>query len=228
MTPSPDRPHRRRPRDPPATRAAILAAARAMMAERGPASLTLSDVARRAGVNRGTAYQHFATRDAVIAAVLDGTFRATKAALDAGARDTLDARIDRTVRHLVDHPEVVRLSLFRLLAGVPNPREDLWSEYLDHGRRLVSGPGGRPGADADMLAVILLGATLLWSLRVHTGAERAAATGRYLRELKRLLLFGAIRPERRPGLVRSVRSAANAGRVKRRPRTNAARAMPRR
>jgi AcrR family transcriptional regulator len=206
MTP-PDRPRRRRERDPPATREAILAAARAMMAEHGPAGLTLTDVARRANVNRGTAYQHFATREEVIAAVLDTTFRSTKATLDADVPDGLEARIDRTVRYLVDHPELVRLSLFRILGGVPNPREDLWADYLERVRNLVAPPGGQPGADGDMLAVILLGATLLWSMRVHTGAEPPAATDRYLRELKRLLLHGVLRPEHHPELARSVRAA---------------------
>jgi AcrR family transcriptional regulator len=209
-------PRPRRRRNPPATREAILAAARAMMAEHGPSALTLTDVARRAGVNRGTAYQHFATREDVIAAVLDETFRSTKATLDAGAPATLEARIDRAVRYFVDHPELVRLSLFRMLAGVPNPREDLWADYLGRVHGLVDGPGGRPDADAEMLAVILLGATLLWSVRVHAGAEKATATDRYLRELKRLLLFGVIRPERHPELARAVRARRAARGRKRR------------
>jgi AcrR family transcriptional regulator len=182
-----------------------------MMAEHGPQGLTLSDVARRAGVNRGTAYQHFATRDSLIAAVLEATFRSTKATLDAGAPDTLDAWIERTVRYMVEHPDLVRLSLFRLLGGVPNPREDLWADYLGRVRTLVRGPGGQPDADADMLAVILLGGTLLWSIRVHTGAEPRSSTERYLREVKRLLLFGAIRPDIYPDLVRAVDRAAPAG-----------------
>jgi len=150
----------------------------------------------------------------LIAAVLDSTFRSTKATLDAGAPDTLDARIDQTVRYLVEHPELVRLSLFRILGGIPNPREDLWTDYRGRVQHVVEGQGGQPDVDADMLAVILLGATLLWSMRVHTGAERPDATDRYLREVKRLLLFGVVRPERHPDLVRSVRSGAKAGRTK--------------
>lgn len=197
----------RRLRDPVATRSAIIAAARAMMVEHGPQGLTLSDVARRAGVNRGTAYQHFATRDALIAAVLDATFRSTRATLDAGAPDTLDARIDHTVRYLVEHPGLVRLLLFRLLEGVPNPREQLWTDYLDRVGTLVRGPAGQPDADAEMLAVILLGGTLLWALRVHRGAGPRNGTARYVRELKRLLLFGAIQPDGHPELVRAVQHA---------------------
>lgn len=217
-TPTTDRNSRaRRRRNPSATRAAILSAAQAMMAEHGPGGLTLSDVARRAGVNRGTAYQHFATRDDVVAAVLDSTFGTTKAALDADVPAGLEARIDQTVRHLVEHPELVRLAMFRLLSGVPNPREDLWADYRARVRRLVEGPAGRPDADADMLAIILLGASLLWAMRVQAGAEPATATTRYLRALKRLMLFGVVRPERHPELVRALgRGRAAARRVPKR------------
>lgn len=218
----------KRLRDPEATRSAIIAAARAMMVEHGPQGVTLSDVARRAGVNRGTAYQHFATRDALIAAVLEATFRSTKATLDAGAPDTLDGRIDQTVRYLVEHPGLVRLSLFRLLEGVPNPRQDLWADYLDRVGTLVRGPGGQPDADAEMLAIILLGGTLLWAIRVHNGADPGHGTSRYIREMKRLLLFGAIKPDGHPDLVRAVRHAPQARQAPPRARRSTPRARTRR
>src|SRR5438309_1767095 len=50
---------KRRPRDPEGTREAILEAARTRLAADGPEGLSLSEVAHLAGVNRGTAYQHF-------------------------------------------------------------------------------------------------------------------------------------------------------------------------
>jgi hypothetical protein len=78
-----------------------------------------------------------------------------------------------------------------------------------------------------MLAVILLGATMLWSLRVQSGGASVAATRRYLRELKRLMLYGVIRPEHHDDVVAAVRAAAVAAppRVPRRSnaRTNTAR-----
>jgi hypothetical protein len=54
--------------------------------------------------------------------------------------------------------------------------------------------------------VILLGATLLWSLRVQSGGASAAATRRYLHELKRVMLYGVIRPEQHPDVVVAVRA----------------------
>ncbi len=198
---------RLRVRDPDATRGAILAAAQAMMAEHGPQALTVSEVARRAGVNRGTAYQHFPTREKLVAAMLDRLGRITKTMLDATAAPGLNERIDATVDYFVAHPELVRLSLFRMLAGIPHPNEALWNDYVQRMRHLAASVDSRAGIDSEMLAVILLGATVLWSLRVQSGAARAAATRRYLRELKRLMLYGVVRPERHADLVAAARGS---------------------
>jgi AcrR family transcriptional regulator len=205
-TTSPPGGGRPRVRDPEATHELILAAAQGMMAEHGPNGLTVSDVARRAGVNRGTAYQHFPTRERLVAAVLERLGRGTKATLDATAPPSLDARIDDTVEHFVGHPELVRLSLFRMLGGIPHPSEDLWHDYLDRMRQFAASPGTQPGIDGEMLAVILLGATLLWSLRVQSGGASPATTRRYLRELKRLMLYGVLRPEEHADVAEAARA----------------------
>lgn len=213
-------------RDPEATHEAILAAAQAMMAEHGPQGLTVSDVARRAGVNRGTAYQHFPTRERLIDEVLERLGRRTKRMLDASARanakasaaPALNDRIDETVDYFVAHPELVRVSLFRMLAGIPHPSEDLWDDYVGRVRQLAARPGGRDGIDAEMLAVVLLGATMLWSLRVESGAESAAATERYCREIKRLMLDGVVRRELHRDLAAAVGAQRAAATRSRRPR----------
>src|SRR3954469_16482596 len=71
---------KRRSRDPVETRAAILRAARTLLAKDGPEGISLSEVAHLAGVNRGTAYQHFETREKLIEATVawasDKLFRA--------------------------------------------------------------------------------------------------------------------------------------------------------
>src|SRR2546421_9353276 len=58
----------RRKRDPEGTREAILEAAREMLAQDGKEGVSVAQVAQRAGVNRGTAYQHFQTREQLIQA----------------------------------------------------------------------------------------------------------------------------------------------------------------
>jgi AcrR family transcriptional regulator len=218
---------RTRVRDPETTRATILAAAQAMMAQHGPSALTVSDVARRAGVNRGTAYQHFPTRERLVAAVLERLGRGTKAVLDASAPASLNERIDDTVQYFVKHPELVRLSLFRMLGGIPHPSEDLWLDYLGRMRQFAASPGTRAGSDGDMLAVILLGATMLWSLRVQSGGASPAATQRYLRELKRLMLYGVIDPQRHGEIAAAVRTTVAAPAASRRGTNRKRGATPR-
>jgi AcrR family transcriptional regulator len=60
---TPPKPPRRNNADPESTRREILQAALEVLAKDGPESLSVAEVARRAGVNRGTAYQHFPTRE---------------------------------------------------------------------------------------------------------------------------------------------------------------------
>ena len=64
-------PAKKRVRNPEATREAILKAARTVLSEDGPEGLSVSRVANLAGVNRGTAYQHFATREELLQATAD-------------------------------------------------------------------------------------------------------------------------------------------------------------
>jgi AcrR family transcriptional regulator len=51
------------------TRDRLVDAGIELMAERGQGAVTLVDVAQRAGVSRGTAYHHFATREALLTEV---------------------------------------------------------------------------------------------------------------------------------------------------------------
>ncbi|MFI5836414.1 TetR/AcrR family transcriptional regulator [Micromonospora sp. NPDC051300] len=52
-------------------RAKVLAAAEAVLGEQGPAA-RIDEVARRAGVGVGTVYRHFATKEALYAAIVSG------------------------------------------------------------------------------------------------------------------------------------------------------------
>ena len=54
-----------------ATRAALVAAAAEVMAERGVAGTTVEEVTARAGFTRGAFYSNFADKDALVDAVLD-------------------------------------------------------------------------------------------------------------------------------------------------------------
>jgi AcrR family transcriptional regulator len=61
---------RPRRRDPEAHRAAILEAAREVLAEQGYARATIREIARRAGVTHGLVMRHFGTKEQLMAAAL--------------------------------------------------------------------------------------------------------------------------------------------------------------
>jgi AcrR family transcriptional regulator len=199
-----------RRRDPAATREAILDAAEALMAERGPEGVTVSEVAHRAAVNRTTAYQHFRTRGQVIQAVVKRLSEDVKRILDADL--SLAERIDQIVDLHLHRPEMARLWLFQLLSDVPLPQDESWQRYLAGMRSLAASERTRDGIDAEMLGSILLGATLVWSLLARRGpkGEPGAkdAAERFTRELKRLLAFGVLKPEGWPEFVASIRPPA--------------------
>ncbi len=200
-TPAPAPPRRR---DFEQNRARILRAALALAAECGPESLSVSEVAHRAGINRTTAYKHFRTRDALLGAVMESLAETVTDLLSAPM--ALDERIEQLARYFVVHPEIARLALHQLLAQNPFPRS-AWKRYVSEIERLTSGTAGQPGVDAEILAHVLMAAALLWSLRVRQEFDDEEAieqaTARLAREVKRLLLHGALREE---GAARPVAS----------------------
>ena len=197
----------RRRRDPEGTCEAIIAAARAMMAERGPETLTVSDVAYRAGVNRTTAYQHFRTRDDLIGAVMARL--ADEVSRMFVEEMSPNEGIDHMIAYYLEHPEIARLWMFQMLSNISLPNRDGWDRYLTAMKAIAASPRTQDSIDYEMLAHILLAAPLVWSLQARLyddgrdGADRA--TKRFVRELKRLLVFGVMRAEAWPELVAEIR-----------------------
>jgi AcrR family transcriptional regulator len=187
------------------TRRRILDAARRLMGEQGPESLTVSGVARAAQINRTTAYQHFRTRDELVGAVMEELTQEVGARI--GAEQPLEKRIDDLVLYFVEHPEIARLSLHHLLSESPFPRE-AWRPYFEELRKIGASGRTQRGVDPEMLAHVLMAVAVLWPLSARTEYEDPAAvraaTERFARELKRLLLYGVLRPEGCPELVASL------------------------
>ena len=72
MESRPGCPPPRRRRDPEASRAAILEAAREVFAERGYARATIREIARRAGVTHGLVMRHFGSKEQLLIEALPG------------------------------------------------------------------------------------------------------------------------------------------------------------
>jgi AcrR family transcriptional regulator len=204
MSESPHAPPRRRRSDFDRNRQRLLAAARRLVAEHGPEALTVSEVAHQAGLNRTTAYQHFRTRDALVAAVLEAMGDELQTSLEEPR--SASQMIEGMSRVFLEQRELARLSLHLLLSGDPLPQRS-WERFVSHLRKVASGSRAQEGVDAEMLGHILVGTWLVWSLRVraeYDEAEVGPATERLTRELKRLLLYGLFRRDRMPELVASL------------------------
>lgn len=207
----PPPPRRERRSDYLATRGRIVAAARRQMAERGPESLTVSAVAHAAGINRTTAYQHFRTRDELARAVTEELIAEVAARLER-CRPIVE-HIDEIASYFLEHPELARLALHWLLSDSPLPRAGR-ELFVHETRKLVAGGGARGDADPEMLGHLMMGVAVLWPLHARIEFEdeaaRQAATARLARELKRVLLYGLLRPEEWPRLVAEVGAAPSA------------------
>src|ERR1700741_1126694 len=120
----------RRRRDPDSTREAILEAAGVLLAKNGPEGLSVSQVAQLAKVNRGTAYQHFQTREQLLEAtaawVSDKLFQAVFA-----DPHTVDAESvnERLAAFAMENPGLGRIWLFEVLSSKRPSNDPFWRRY---------------------------------------------------------------------------------------------------
>lgn len=210
---------KRRPRDPDATREVILEAARTLLAKDGPEGISLSEVAHLAGVNRGTAYQHFETREKLIEATVawasDKLFRAAFGDPETiGERRVEDVDIsamtERLTAFAMENHELCRVWLMQVLAS-PDPSQDaFWREYVGSLARWAASDLAVPGIDAEVLSVMNLAGIFLWPIWARAHAEndagRTALAERYSRETLRLSMYGSLRAEAYPGIAERLRS----------------------
>ncbi len=212
---------KRRARNPEVTREAILVAARTMLAKDGQEALSLSKVAHLAQVNRGTAYQHFETREKLIAETLqsvsDIIFRAvfgdpeTIGERDVEQVDMVDVT-ERLAAFAMDNPELGRIWLLQVLSA-PDPAEDpFWREYAGSIGRFASTDFAEPNIDVEVFSVITLAANFLWPVwaRSHSQSddERKALAHRFAQEMVRLSMYGTLKSEKLPQVAAQLEGAS--------------------
>jgi AcrR family transcriptional regulator len=209
----------RRQRNPERTREAILEAAREVLAKGGAEGLSVAQVAQRAGVNRGTAYQYFLTREQLIEAtaswVSDKLNRAVFGDPDAAGRRSV-ADIDpkqiteRVTQFAMENPELGRVWLFELLSSRRPASDPFWRQYESNYAAFARTEYAQPGIDVEVAAVMTLAASFLWPVwaRAHArnAQERTELGRRFAREVLRLSLHGTLRPEKFSELDQRVNS----------------------
>jgi AcrR family transcriptional regulator/transposase-like protein len=208
-----------RVRDPESTREAILEAARTCLAHDGPEGLSLAEVARIAGVNRGTAYQHFKTRENLIAATAEWVSGKLFHAVFGDSKSSAERRVgqidvaeltDRLSAFAMDNPELCRAWLLQVLSS-PTPAKDLfWREYQGSTARFATTDLAQENVDAEVLSVIMLAGAFLWPVwaRAHThkkGDMRPLAH-RFAQECLRISMYGNLRSEQYPQIARRLKA----------------------
>jgi AcrR family transcriptional regulator len=211
------KPRQRRSRNPESTRTAILEAAKTVLAQDGAEGLSVSSVAKLAGVNRGTAYQHFQTKDELVRATLDWvSHQLLDAVFEGGDLDgerpddlpTPDlAHISEVVQgmaefnlrlaeYAVENPEIGRIWLYDVLSR-SNPKDDVFYKRLVEAMRyLTEHDASEPDIDVEPLAVMMLTGYFLWPVWVRSHARskkaRKQMAERYAREVLRLSMHGVL------------------------------------
>jgi AcrR family transcriptional regulator len=207
----------RRKRDPISTREAILTAAREVLAQDGKEGLSVAEVAKRAGVNRGTAYQHFQTRDQLIEAtaawVSDKLYEAVfgdaePVSVESMANVNVQTVTDRVTAFAMENPELGRVWLFEVLSSRRPANDRFWRQYESNFEQFARSEFAQPGIDSEMMSVLCLAGSFLWPvwIRAHTrnAKQRRELAERFSRELLRLSLHGTLRPEKYPELEAQV------------------------
>src|SRR5215217_3458152 len=142
-------------------RAKVLAAARRLFAERGVANVTIDEVARTAGVGKGTVFHRFGDRAGLVIALVDDDERALQDRLLRGSpplgpgappAERLVALLDALVDLLERYGDLLRDSE----ASRPGARYDAgaYAAWHQHAAMLIA--EARPDADAPVLAHFLL------------------------------------------------------------------------
>ena len=175
----------RRKRDPERTREAILEAAREVLAQDGKEGLSVAQVAQRAGVNRGTAYQHFQTREQLIEAtaawVSDKLYRAVfgdPAVPHEGRSKAVDIEAvnDHLAEFAMENPALGRIWLFEVLSSSRPSSDPFWRQYASSFERFAKTEFAQPGMDVEVLSVLFLAGHFIWPVwaRAHGRSDERA------------------------------------------------------
>jgi AcrR family transcriptional regulator len=208
---------RRNNKDPESTRREILQAALEVLAKDGPESLSVAEVARRAGVNRGTAYQHFPTREDLAHAtagwvserIYEEFYGDFEALSEANEVYPSDLAMKRLSDFAMNNPELSRAWLFDVMSTRGSTTDKFWTRYVKELGEFAHSGYGREDIDVEVLAFITLASSLLWPIWVGAHAKNARARDkmqqRFVDEMLRLVLFGSLVPERHAELVKRLK-----------------------
>jgi TetR/AcrR family transcriptional regulator, repressor for neighboring sulfatase len=155
-------------------RQALLDAAQHLIAERGPSSVTLREIAQEAGVNFGLVYQYLGTREELLREVYQAVAKRSAVRLE-----PIDNLPDAIIALMtIPRTSIARIMAWAVLEG-DYPADVLGpSPALEHIAKVIAGhaTGGPPTAPTEedrLLAAFLLVTTMAWRLFKPIGLTSA-------------------------------------------------------
>jgi AcrR family transcriptional regulator len=213
----------------------ILKVAGKLMAWDTPDSLSVSQIAQQAGVNRGTAYHHFQTREQLVDATMEYVSRRLYEEVFANQGLTPERPRDviaRMALFSMEHPEFGPAWMRHMMRDRGNLQNDpFWRGLVESVKQFADSDLAQPGVDAEVHAMTLLTSIFIWPLWVNarekSPRQRKELAQRYTREALRLAAHGVIRPDAIPGMEaagaslpdRRAAKAGKAGAGKKRAKT---------
>lgn len=164
-------------------RAKILEAARTVFARKG-ATATMAEVAAAAGVSQGLAYRYFASKGAILRALLQEMMQASAGGLQhilempGTPGERLEFLITRLVEGRREHPELF-MPLYQEASG-EEPPDDLREMIERQGQEFI-----------DVVRRLIVEAQATGEIGTGDPDELVAATFAYLDGLTRLAMYGA-------------------------------------
>ncbi len=207
-------------RDPERTREAILAVACKVLAKDGPEGLSVSEVAQVAGVNRGTAYHHFPTREELLSATTDWVSERLCREVFGDLPQARDiqlapqAVIANLTSFAMDNPEFGRVWLYSVLSSNQPANDPFWNRFRSHVEEFAQSEFAQPGINCEVHAAQMLVGLFLWPIWARVDslspAGRRKMSERYSNEVLRSSLFGTMRPDMFPELATKLGNALDA------------------
>jgi AcrR family transcriptional regulator len=170
----------------------LIEAAVRLISEKGAEALSVSELARAAGLNRTTVYYHFPGRDAMLAAVREWSAHELAKGMQIDVPQ--EHRAEQVTRFVLENPELAKLWFDDFIApGDVRERYSAWDELVSGlGRAFAADEAaGGEGGDAEVYAVMLLTAAIIgprvFRNSVQPGQSDDEIAARFLAEHRRRL-----------------------------------------
>lgn len=142
------------------THQSLIETAVRLLSERGVDSLSVSALAREAGLNRTTVYYHFPSREAMLRAVKDWSTQQLTRGMDMNAPQ-LD-RASGITRFVLENPTLIKLWIDDFISpGDVRERYPRWDELIAGLQQTFLAKHADQGVDAEVYAVMMLASAII-------------------------------------------------------------------